>query len=226
MKPQRRIVDDRPLLLWRCARPWLAISSAAHGGGLGERNWVLNATVDADYDRDDPDVHIAELADACGVAGLGTGVLTALDVRREITVADQGVVATVTTGIGRHPTWAASDEVLSWRPGTINVVAWLPARMSEAALVNAVATIAEAKAQALGENDVPGTGTPTDAIVLLCSTTGPAEPYGGPRSVLGAPLARAVHAAVHAGLRGTAREPRGLVPTKSVTSSQVSLGCD
>ncbi|HWO62897.1 MAG TPA: adenosylcobinamide amidohydrolase [Umezawaea sp.] len=201
MRPEHRQVDGKPVLVWRADRPWLAISSAVHGGGLGERNWVLNATVRADYDRDDPGDHVAELAAACGLTGPGTGVLTALDVRRAVTATDREVTVTATTGIGAHPTWAAGDEELPWLPGTINVVGWFPVRLTVAALVNAVATAAEAKAQALLEEGVPGTGTPTDATVLLCPTTGPAEDYGGPRSVQGARLARALHSAVRTGLR-------------------------
>lgn len=201
MRPEHHRVAGRSILLWRPGRPWLAISSAVHGGGIGEREWVLNATVWADYDLGDPGYHVAELAAACGLTGIGTGLLTALDVRREETVTDRGVTVTATTGIGAHPIWAAGDEELAWLPGTINVVGWFPVRLTPAALVNAVATVAEAKAQALLETGVPGTGTPTDATVLLCPTTGPAEAYGGPRSVYGARLARAVHAALRAGLR-------------------------
>ena len=200
MKPEHHQVAGRPVLLWRTDRPWLAISSAVHGGGIGERDWVLNATVPSDYDHDDPGADVAEIAAACGLTGAGTGMVTALDVRREVTVTDREVTVTVTTGIGAHPTWAAGDETLAWLPGTINVVGWFPVRLEPAALVNAVATAAEAKAQALLEGGVPGTGTPTDATILLCPATGPAEAYGGPRSVYGARLARAVHAAVRAGL--------------------------
>lgn len=198
--PTVRFHDGAPLAVWRFNRPRLAISSAVHGGGLGQRHWVVNATVDVDYDRDDPDRHVTELASACGLTGAGTGMLTALDVRKAATRVERGVVATVTTGIGEYPVWAAGDGVLEWAPGTINVVVLLPVRLTDAALVNAVATVAEAKAQALAEVGVPGTGTITDATVLLCPTDGPGERYGGPRSLFGAPLARAVHAAIHAGL--------------------------
>ncbi|QGK69600.1 adenosylcobinamide amidohydrolase [Allosaccharopolyspora coralli] len=201
--PQLRVVDEFPLLVWRCPLPWLAISSGVRGGGLGLRHWVLNATVVNGYSRDDPAGHVDDLAAVCGLSGSGTGLLTAVDVRNGATVTDCGVTASVTTGIGAHATWAASgDDVLAVGTGTINAVVWLPVRLSESALVNAVATVAEAKAQALAESAVPGTGTPTDATVVLCPTDGPAEPYGGPRSRIGAPLARAVHGAVAAGIRG------------------------
>lgn len=193
-----------PFLLWRSPTPWLCISSAPLGGGLGERDWVLNATVPASYHRTDPDAHLAEIASSVRLSGPGVGLMTAVDVRRVVRRADGGVTAWVTTGIGDIPTWAAAEEaVLDHRAGTINAVCVLPRRLSDAALVNAVATVAEAKAQALLEAGVPGTGTATDATVLLCPTTGPAEPFGGPRSPVGARLARAVHSAIRAGL-GTA----------------------
>lgn len=204
-------VDGASLLVWRCTRPWLAISSAVLGGGIGRRHWVLNATVGHDYDRNDPRAHLGDLAAARELSGDGVGMMTAVDVRTAVTRAEGGVVATVTTGIGAHPTWAAGDGVLAWAPGTINVVAWLPVRLSDAALVNAVATVAEAKAQALGEAGVPGTGTMTDATALFCPPDGRAEPYGGPRSLIGSPLARVVHAAIHAGLRGDPKSRDDLV---------------
>ncbi|SDD20538.1 Adenosylcobinamide amidohydrolase [Actinokineospora iranica] len=189
------------MLVWRAARPWLAISSGPLGGGIGERSWVLNATVPHDYDRADPDAHLAEIAAHLGLTGPGAGLLTAVDVREVVCREDTGVLAAVTTGIGGAPTWAAKAEpALDYAVGTINAVCVLPVRLSEAALVNAVATVAEAKAQALFERGVPGTGTCTDATVLLCPADGPAEPYGGPRSAVGGPLARAAHAAVFAGL--------------------------
>jgi adenosylcobinamide amidohydrolase len=189
------------VLVWRCDRPWLAISSAPLGGGLGTRHWVLNATVPSGYDRLDPDAHLAELALQHGLRGIGVGLLTAVDIRDVVHVIDSGVTASVTTGIGGHPTWAAAPEAAIAREvGTVNAVCWLPVRLSDAALVNAIATVAEAKAQAFGEAGVPGTGTATDATVLLCPLDGPAEPFGGPRSPIGAALARAVHAAVLAGL--------------------------
>jgi len=47
---------------------------------------------------------------------------------------------------------------------------------------------------------VPGTGTASDAVVVVWPPSLPAEPFAGPRSTWGARIARAVHAAVHRGL--------------------------
>ncbi|TDV36864.1 adenosylcobinamide amidohydrolase [Actinophytocola oryzae] len=200
MTPELAEVDGRPVLVWRLSSPWLAVSSSVLGGGLGERHWVLNATVEYGYTRLDPDRHLAEIASSLGLTGEGIGLLTAVDVREVVHRADEGVHVSVTTGIGGYPTWAAGPAAVSEKAGTINTVCWLPRRLSPAALVNAVATVAEAKAQALLESGIAGTGTPTDAVALLCPPVGEAEPFGGPRSPVGGPLARAVWSAIRAGL--------------------------
>jgi len=213
MRPElgSRSEDGRELsmLVWRLAAPMIAASTAPHGGGLGPRRWVVNAQVAAGYRREDPDAHVAELAKWLGLGGPGVGMLTAVDVRaaRHRDVDGARVVASV--GLG-HPTWAASPAAAPAAPtaepstagvgaGTINVVALVPERLSDAALLNALTTVAEAKAQALLEAGVPGTGTASDASCILCPTEGPAHAFGGPRSKWGDRLARAAHAAVRAG---------------------------
>ncbi|MFI7679580.1 adenosylcobinamide amidohydrolase [Actinophytocola sp. NPDC049390] len=193
-------VDGSPVYVWRACSPWLAVSSGVLGGGIGLRNWVVNATVANTYARLDPDRHLDEIATSLGLTGDGIGLLTAVDVREVVHREDGGVRVAVTTGIGAHPTWAAGPAAVPEPVGTINAICHLPVRLTEAALVNAVATVAEAKAQALFESGVPGTGTPTDSVVVLCPPDGPAEPFGGPRSVVGGALARAVHSAIRARL--------------------------
>ena len=54
--------------------------------------------------------------------------------------------------------------------GTINTVIFVPMRLSDGALINAVATATEAKSQALFEAGIPATGTPSDARGALLST--------------------------------------------------------
>ncbi|MGI9033428.1 MAG: adenosylcobinamide amidohydrolase [Acidimicrobiales bacterium] len=191
-----------PVVVWRWAVPTRVVSTAPHGGGLGLRRWVVNAQVPASYARRDPDHHLAKLGVSLGLAGRGVGMLTAADVRRVCSATDEGVEAAATVGID-HPTWAAAPD--EGRPaslvGTINVVCFLPERLSDAALVNAVTTAAEAKAQALWHAGIEGTGTATDAISVACPDGGRLHSFGGPRSVWGSRLARAVHAAVLSGVR-------------------------
>ena len=178
------------------------VASAPHGGGIGVRRWVVNAQVPTSYGRRDPDHHLSKLGVSLGLPGRGVGMLTAADVRAVSSVTESGVEVFATVGLG-HPTWAAApdgEEPISL-VGTINLVVLLPERLSDAALVNAVATATEAKSQALFEAGVSGTGTATDAVCIACPDDGPPHSFGGPRSVWGARLARAVHGAVGDGLR-------------------------
>jgi len=191
------------MAVWRFGSPLLALSSAPYGGGWGERHWILAAQVTDGYHRTDPAGHLAGLAGDLGLDGPGIGMLTAVDVRLVTTGREDGVAAAATVGL-THPSWAAAADAeapAAGSPGTVNIVAVLDRRLSGAALVNAVMTVTEAKSQALWEAGLAGTGTPSDAVAVLCAPSGPAEAFGGPRSRYGSRLARAVHRAVLDGSR-------------------------
>nr|WP_249349614.1 adenosylcobinamide amidohydrolase [Microbispora sp. H10836] len=231
-------------LLWRFGPGWRMISSAMLGGGVGRREWVLNAQVAAGYSRMDPVEHM----DALGPGGPGVGMMTAALVERYAAASDGGAEAVATVGLG-VPTWAASPEGVPDpgvpaaaepgeeparesvrervgeaagaaasetareavgagdagasvpRPGTINILVAVPVAFSDPALVNAVMTVTEAKTQALIEAGFPCTGTASDAVCVAVREEGPVEAFGGPRSVWGARIARAVHRAVLDGAR-------------------------
>lgn len=205
-------VPPKPALCWRFDEPRRAISSASVGGGLGVRQWVLNAQVPKDYARTDLDVHLGALAAEARCEGEGIGLLTAASVARYSIGRDGDVVAFATVGLD-VPTWAAAPigAEAGLVVGTVNIVVFVSHPLRDAALVNAVATATEAKAQALGEQGVPGTGTASDAICVVTPMHGPEEEqFAGPRSRVGAPLARAVHIAVADGARHwlRARDPR------------------
>jgi adenosylcobinamide hydrolase len=207
-------------LVWTSAAPLLSVASTTLGGGLGLRSWVLNAQVPPQYDGVHPAGDLTSIAAAVNLAGDGVGFLTAADVSYREHALDDGVDVWATVGL-LHPTWAADGDGATngpWYPGpgtgapteatapgvaatfgTINVVAVVPERFTEAALVGAITTVTEAKVQALGAASVPGTGTASDAVCVLCPSHGRAESFAGPRARLGAPLARAVYAAVYAG---------------------------
>ncbi len=82
----------------------------------------------------------------------------------------------------------------------MNIVVFLPVRHTDAALANLLCTVTEAKVQALLSAGVAGTGTASDAVTVLCPPSGRAEPFGGPRSEFGCRTARAVYAALLAGM--------------------------
>ena len=189
------------IALWRFRSPLLALSSAPYGGGWGKRRWILAAQVTGGYNRADPAGHLARMARGLELDGPGIGMLTAVDVRVVSTGREDGVAVAATVGLS-HPSWAAAETGSSVpATGTVNIIAVLSRRLSRAALVNAVMTVTEAKSQALWEAGFAATGTPSDAVAVLCPPSGPAEAYGGPRSRWGSRLARAVHRAVLDGSR-------------------------
>jgi adenosylcobinamide amidohydrolase len=206
--------------LWRPGPGWTMISSGVLGGGLGPREWVLNAQVPGLYRRMDPARHLEEIAQAIGLDGPGVGLLTAASVAGLVTAEDEGAHAAATVGL-RVPTWAAATRgtrdpelapIGEWQPGTINIVVSVPVPLSDAAFVNAVITATEAKSQAVIEAGFPGTGTASDAICVAAPATGAApQDFAGPRSPWGARIARAVHEAV---LAGAKRYPAGPAPLR------------
>ncbi|WSC74367.1 adenosylcobinamide amidohydrolase [Streptomyces sp. NBC_01724] len=196
-------------LVWRLGPGWRVCSSAVLGGGIGPRAWILNAQVPGGYPRLDPDTHLAEIAAAEALAGPGAALMTAADVTAYTVAADEGVTATVTSGLGVRG-WAADPAAGidgPPPPGTVNIVVTVPVALSDAALVNAVATATEAKVQALLDAGLDCSGTPTDAVCVAAPEPRPgaaAQPFAGPRSRWGSRLARAVHGAV---LDGALRQP-------------------
>lgn len=198
-----RVEDGRalPALVWRLPAPLLGASTGPLGGGIGIRDWVLNMTVPLAYARMDPDVHLAEVADELRLAGSGVGLMTGVDVAHRVITDEDGVIVAATVGMNT-PVWAAAPATTpAPYAGTVNIVVQVPARLADAAMINAVATVVEARAQAMWDLGLPGTGTPSDAICVLCPPGGAAWAYGGTRSHWGSRVARAVHRAVIEGGR-------------------------
>jgi adenosylcobinamide amidohydrolase len=206
-----------PMAVWRPGPGYRMISTGVLGGGLGPREWVLNAQVPSAYARTDPLEHLGELAGGLGLTGPGVGLLTAARVTDLVQREHEGAHAAATVGL-RVPTWAAAppggrDPDLAATgtqvpgtqvpgtqvPGTINIIVSVPAPLTGAAFVNAVITVTEAKVQAVLDAGFPGTGTATDAVCIAAPDGTPGEDFAGPRSVWGARIARAVYAAVRAG---------------------------
>ncbi len=190
-------------LAWQWPRAIAALSSAPVGGGFQTAEWLLNIGVPLDYSRIDLEEHATEIATELRLSGDGIALFTAANVsdwqRRSI----DGVTVDATVGISK-PTWAA-DPGGGWTPweaGTINLVIHMPQALDRAAAVNAVMTATEAKTQALIEAGVPGTGTASDAVVIVWPThsSEPTEQFAGPRSEVGSRIAQAVHATVASGV--------------------------
>jgi len=197
-----------PFLVCRLDADNVVLSSAAVGGGLGTRRWIINAQVPIDYERTDLAAHIDELRVVAGLpAEGGVGMLTGAHVDGATNAHEAGVEVVSTVGVS-EPEWAAAASATVLTPsrvGTINVVACLPVALSPSAMVNAVITATEAKTQALVDAGIQGSGTATDAVCIVASASGPVEPFAGPRARWGHRLAVAVHATLRDGISSARR---------------------
>ncbi|MEU3465479.1 adenosylcobinamide amidohydrolase [Streptomyces sp. NPDC006733] len=207
VRQESRVEDGQVLhaLLWHAGPGWRMISSAVLGGGIGERAWVLNAQVAHGYRRVDPGDHLVEVARGFGAQGNGVGLMTAANVQAYALAGDNGVETLVTAGISVRGWAAAQVEAVPvlQAPGTINIMVRVPAALTDAALVNAVATATEAKVQALLDAGYDCSGTPTDAVCVAARSPQSGDElhaFAGPRSVWGGRLARSVYGAVREAL--------------------------
>lgn len=218
-----RFSEHAGALLFDVPRGWVALSSASVGGGLVWPRLVANLGVGDSFVRTDLDAYVSERLAALGRDEQPvTALLTAADVRCWTGGESAGVQAWATVAASK-PTWAARPGGLTERrtahqvpePGTVNIVASVPVPLTTSALVQAVGTVTEAKAQALLHAEVPGTGTASDAVVVLCPDAVDGHepvPFAGVRSPWGHRLAEAVRQAVSTGMQvspwpGVAADP-------------------
>lgn len=185
------------------------LSSAFLGGGFRRARHIVNAKVAEDYCSDAPAADLRAIAGRCGVHEAFVGLLTAVPLRkaRIAFVEEDGlrVAALVTAGVsnassaGITPPYAAG-------PGTINIILLLDAKLTRAAMVNAVITATEAKCAVLHAMDIRtsdgalATGTSTDTVTVAATGRGLAQPYAGPATVLGWSIAKTVRQAVRESL--------------------------
>lgn len=190
-------------------RPLRVLASAVVGGGFGAARYILNRQVASGYAHADPAGDLVTFAARRGITEPFVGLMTAVPVQntRAVTISAGGltVAALVTAGLG-HPTAPGLSPPVKPTPGTINLILLTSANLSSAALVNAVITATEVKAQALLARGVrtreghPATGTSTDAVVVACTGDEGPLPYAGAATPVGWLLGRCTRAALEAAL--------------------------
>lgn len=196
---------DADLLAIRSDALLRIASTAVLGGGLTHGHCIVSARVPPSYSGLDPARDIQDLAAARGLRP-EVGLLTAVDLSkaRSATVAcdDVTAIAVVTAGLRR--TWAAgSPPGPVAAAGTINLIVLLDAGLEDAAGLNLIATVTEAKVLTLAtfrivtEEDVPASGTATDSVVVAWPARAtPRFRFGGPATPLGWAAAAATRTAL------------------------------
>lgn len=166
--------------------PLYTLSSALLGGGIGYRRHLVNAQVGHGYVCFDPQEDLKRRVEELGIDAAETAaMMTAADVGRVVEGFASGdqfrLHVFVTAGVGNAARAGHSSRQKKYpgyyTPGTINIIAVIDGRVSDAALVNAVQTVTEAKAAALQDLAVPdvldrtvtATGTTTDSVMVAAT---------------------------------------------------------
>ncbi len=193
--------------------PHKIISSAVLNGGFMFANHLLNMKVAKDSSANEsPDITLSNYCSAAGWAGTAVGLMTAasMDSFRMAKEIVQGVeiIVLVTSGLSNarrvgdraecRTITSNSEEV-----GTINIIVLTSAELTDAACVEAVLMITEAKAAALQEAEIVSpisneiaTGTGTDAVAVISGQGPETINYCGKHVLFGEILGRMVKGAV------------------------------
>jgi len=204
--------------------PHRVLSSALLNGGLVDADHIVNLTVEknpggAKRSFEPAAITLEKYCCQKGWVGVAVGMMTAADTGsfRKVRRKEQGVEVTalVTAGIsnaGRAGDPAECRDMISGpasETGTINIIILTNARLTPAAMVEAVQTATEAKSAALQDMNIRNpkigtlaTGTGTDAVAVA-SGFGPARiSYCGKHMRFGEILASTVILAITSSLKG------------------------
>lgn len=194
------------------------MSSAVLNGGLVRADHILNMKVDKESAENDnsanelPEQTLSNYCLNAGWNGISVGMMTAASMKslRMVKATEQGIdlVIVVTTGLSnaRRIGDVAEYRSMTTDPkdvGTINIIFLTSAKLTEAASVEAVLMITEAKAAALQEANILSpisnklaTGTGTDSVAVVSGQGPEVISYCGKHVLFGEILGRLVMEAV------------------------------
>ncbi|WP_157729613.1 adenosylcobinamide amidohydrolase [Tumebacillus algifaecis] len=217
MSPFHRQVAGGALII-SADRPFQTVSSALFGGGCQQKSYIVNAQVPHGYSSDDPWLDLEHRVLDLGLTIDETAaMMTAADVDDVVERAASGdqfrLQSYVTAGVGNAARAGVARKTYpGYRAGTINIIVAIDGRLTEAALINAVITITEAKAAALQDSGVTihdgsgrfATGTTTDAVIVAATQNPLYEgihQYAGLATELGSAIADTVYQSLLISLR-------------------------
>lgn len=208
----------------RFSRPLDVLSSAILNGGKTRAMGWLNLRVTGHSEDDTPlpppESTLQEYGQRIAMTGPVVGMMTAASMKscrvRYVRREDVFVCCVATTGIANarragdaadSEGWAACQRHAQQLPGTINIAVFTNANLSDAAKVEALQLIAEAKAAACHDGDIvspisglAATGTGTDAVAIFSDPEGLPIDYCGKHVIMGEIIGTLVYDVVQEGI--------------------------
>ncbi|WP_100407152.1 heme ABC transporter ATP-binding protein [Bacillus solitudinis] len=184
---------------------WKTLSSAVLGAGTGWHHIFINRHVGKDYDCDDAEAEFEQYLDQHGIDGSDVlGMMTAAMLEDAVLLhsdKDIPILVMISAGVSNAVDASRAHEHSSIAEvGTINIWVFIEGTLTEAAYVQAMMTVTEAKVKALIDEDIKdpvtntlATGTSTDSILIAASQTEKSYAYAGTITELGKDIASLVY---------------------------------
>jgi len=204
MRIDKGVLDGYRYVAIRLPRRMRAIASTILNGGLGEADSVLMLQVPLHYDHSDPVAHMRSLLPRLELPADTVCFMTAAELdkafcARDVAQNGSEAIACVSAGISNAINAGESSRegsVPHRQVGTINVMVVTDEPLDDCALANAIMTVTEAKVAALRDHHIPGTGTTSDAVLVMCPSDGERCLWSGSSSDHGIAMAVAVRSAL------------------------------
>lgn len=199
------------------------LSSAVLNGGDTKTSAFFIMQVDKNYYNENPEQHAADIRDRLDLPADSVGMMTAAEVDRVFNIVEEDfgghtIYAIVTAGLSNHV--VAGDELLDWERrhmismmralrlcGTINIAVVSDVPLTQAAKVNLMIPLVEAKTAALNVRGYRETGTTSDSMAVISPIGAPRIDYTGTGTDIGIAVARAVRRAVGYALNARNEHP-------------------
>jgi len=200
VKIEKGTVDGHKYVAIRLPERVRTLSSTILNGGSGSTDSVLMLQVSLHYDHDDPVEHMRTLVKKLKLPADTVCFMTAAELdkafcSREVEHNGSRAIALVSAGISnaiRAGESSREGTVPHRQVGTINIMVITDKPLDDCGLVNAVMTVTEAKAAALQDYHIPGTGTTSDAVLVACPLEGEKCLWSGSSSDHGIAMSMAV----------------------------------
>jgi adenosylcobinamide hydrolase len=200
LKIEKGTVDGHKYVAIQLPERVRTLSSTILNGGLGNTSSVLMLQVSLHYDHDDPVEHMRTLVKKLKLPADTVCFMTAAELdkafcSREVEHNGSRAIALVSAGISnaiRAGESSREGTVPHRQVGTINIMVITDKPLDDCGLVNAVMTVTEAKAAALQDHHIPGTGTTSDAVLVACPLEGERCLWSGSSSEHGIAMSMAV----------------------------------
>lgn len=189
------------------ANKWKTLSSAVLGAGFRWHHTFVNRHVDKDYNAVDPEEEYRSFLTEHGLDDEDTlAMMTAARLEDASILRSENqspaLLVMISAGTSNAVDASCAHRLPDYAKtvGTINIWVFIDGELPEAAYVQALMTVTEAKAKALHDEEIRdlsngtiATGTSTDSVMIASSQAGEMFPYAGTITPLGKEMARLVY---------------------------------